>query len=100
MQVRLQFKTGPHLPSQDDLFRSFREQTEAAQRQWRERLAQDPASFAQLEVEVHDHFRHLADLMTASLLAQTTTAQDQATPGKKGGSRPPAPPDAPPSRGR
>ena len=99
MQVRLQSKTGPQLPSQDDLFRSFHEQTEVAQQQWRERLAYDPASFAQLEVEVHDHFRRLADLMTARLLAQTTTAQDQATPGKKGVSSPPTPRDAPPNRG-
>jgi hypothetical protein len=98
MKVRLQSKTGPQPPSQDDLFQSFREQTEAAQQQWRERLARDPASFARLEVEVHDHFRHLADLMTASLLAQTT-AQGQATPGKKGVSSPPTPRDAPPSRG-
>jgi hypothetical protein len=99
MQVRLQSKTGPQLPSQDDLFRSFREQTEAAQQQWQQRLAHNPAGFAQLEVEVHDHFRHLADLMTASLLAQTT-AQDQATPGKEGVSSPPTPHDAPPNRGR
>jgi hypothetical protein len=99
MQVRLQSKTGPQLPSQDDLFGSFREQTEVAQQQWREQLAHDPASFAQLEVEVHDHFRRLADLMTARLLAQTTTAQDQATPGKKGVSSPPTPRDAPPNRG-
>jgi hypothetical protein len=98
MQVRLQSKTGPQLPSHDDLFRSFREQTETAQQQWRERLAHDPASFARLEVEVHDHFRRLADLMTASLLAQTTT-QDQATPGKKGVSSPPTPRDAPRSHG-
>jgi len=92
MQVRLQSKTGPRLPSQDDLFRSFRQQTEAAQQRWQERLAQDPASFAQLEVEVHDHFRHLADLMTASLLAQ-------ATPGKKGVPNPPTPRDEPLSHG-
>jgi len=99
MQVRLQSNTGPQLPSQDDLFRSFREQTEAAQQLWRERLAHDPAGFAQLEVEIHDHFRRLADLMTASLLAQTATAQDRATPGKGGTSSPPAPRDAPLSRG-
>jgi hypothetical protein len=98
MQVRLQSKTGPQLPSQDDLFRSFREQTEAAQQHWQQRLAHDPACFAQVEVEVHDHFRHHADLITASLLAQTT-AQDQATPGKKGVSRPPTPRDAPRSHG-
>ncbi len=93
MQVRLRSKTGPRLPSQDDLFRSFREQTEAAQQQWRERLARDPARFAQLEVEVHDHFRHLADLMTASLL-------DQAMPGKKGVPQPLTRRDAPRNHGR
>jgi hypothetical protein len=97
--VRLPSKTGPQLPSQDDLFRCFREQTEAAQQQWQERLAQDPAGFAQLEVEVHDHFRRLADLMTASLLAQATTTQAQATPGKKGVSSPPTPRDEPPKDG-
>jgi hypothetical protein len=92
MQVRLQSKTGPRLPSQVDLFRSFREQTEAAQQQWQERLAHDPAGFAQLEVEIHDHFRHFADLMTASLL-------DQAMPGKKGVPPPPTPRDAPRNHG-
>jgi hypothetical protein len=99
MQVRLQSRTGPQLPSQDDLFRSFGEQTEAAQQQWQERLAHDPASFARLEVEVHDHFRRLADLMTASLLARATTAEHQATPGKKGVSSPPTPRDEPPRSG-
>ena len=99
MQVRLQSKTGPQLPSQDDLFRSFRERTEVAQQQWRERLAHDPACFAQLEVEVHDHFRRLADLMTASLLARTMTSQDQATPGKKGVPHPPTPRDEPRNHG-
>lgn len=86
------------MPSQDDLFRSFGEQTEAAQQQWQERLAHDPASFARLEVEVHDHFRRLADLMTASLLARAT-AEHQATPGKKGVSSPPTPRDEPPRSG-
>ncbi len=100
MQVRLQSKTGPLIPSGDDLLRSLREQTEALQARWRDRLAHDPAEFARLEVEVHDHFRRLADQMTASLLAQPTTTHDQAEPGKKGGPTPPAAPDAPPHRAR
>jgi len=98
MQVRLQSKTGPLIPSGDDLLRSLREQTEALQSQWRDRLAHDPAGFARLEVEIHDHFRRLADQMTASLLAQATT-HDQAEPGKKGVPTPPAA-DAPPNRAR
>ena len=54
MQVHLQSKTGPLIPSGDDLLRSLREQTEPLQSQWRDRLAHDPAGFAQLEVEIHD----------------------------------------------
>jgi hypothetical protein len=98
MQVRLQSKTGPLIPSDDDLLRSLREQTKALQSQWRDRLAHDPAGFAQLEVEIHDHFRRLADQMTASLLAQATMTHDQAEPGKKGVPTPPAAADAPPNR--
>ena len=83
MQVRLQSKTGPLIPSGDDLFRSLREQTEALQSQWQDRLAHDPAG-----------------QMTASLLAQATTTHDQAEPGKKGVPTPPAAAAAPPHRAR
>jgi hypothetical protein len=99
MQVHLQSKTGPLIPSGDDLLRSLREQAQILQSQWQDRLAHDPAGFAQLEVEIHDHFRRLADQMTASLLAQVTTTPDQAEPGKKGVPLPPAA-DAPPNRAR
>jgi hypothetical protein len=100
MQVHLHSKTGPLIPSGDDLLRSLREQTATLQAQWRDRLAHDPAGFARLEVEIQDHFRRLADQMTASLLAQATTTDDRAEPGKKGGPTPPAAPDAPPNRAR
>jgi hypothetical protein len=50
-----------------------------------DRLKQDPASFAQIEAEVHDRFRHLADQMTASLLAEATVSGARAVPEKKGG---------------
>jgi hypothetical protein len=69
MQVRLRSKAGPLIPSGNDLLGSLRKQTEALQTQWHDRLAHDPAGFAQLEVEIHDHFRRLADQMTASLPA-------------------------------
>jgi hypothetical protein len=100
MQVRLQSKTGPLIPSGDDLLRCLREQTQALQSQWRDRLAHDPAEFARLEVEIHDHFRRLADQMTASLLTQPTMPPDPAEPGVKGGLTPPAASDAPPHRAR
>jgi len=100
MQVRLQSRTGPSIPSGDDLLHSLRAQTQALQQQWRDRLAGDPASLARLEVEIHDHFRGLADQMTASLLAHTTTVDAQAQPGKKGGPIPPTAPDEAPRTGR
>jgi hypothetical protein len=56
-------------------------------------------SFGRLEVEIHDHFRRLADQMTASLLAEATIAEDQAEPGKKGTPTAPIPHDAPRRRG-
>jgi hypothetical protein len=100
MQVHLQSKSGPLISSGDDLLRSLREQTEALQQQWLDRLTHDPASLAQLEVEIHDHFRGLADQMTASLLAQATTDEDQTGPGKKGVSTPPTAPDEPRNNAR
>jgi hypothetical protein len=100
MQMRLQSKTGPQMPPKDDLLRNLREQTEAVRAHWLERPSRDPASFALLEVEIHDHSRHLADQMTASLLAQATAAEDQTEPGKKGGPLPPTLLDAPPKSAR
>ncbi len=99
MQVRLQSKTGPSIPLGDDLLPSLHAQTQALQQHWRDRLAGDPASLAQLEVEIPDHFRGLADQMTASLPAHTTTVDDQGEPGKKGDPIPATAPDEPPRTG-
>lgn len=60
------------------------QQLDAVKQQWLDQLNRDPASFARLEVEIHDHFRRLADQMTASLLAEATIREGQAVPGKKG----------------
>ena len=58
-----------------------------------------PPGSPQLEVEIHDHFRRLADQMTASLLAQATTTRRPGRAWKKGVPTPPAAADAPPNRG-
>jgi hypothetical protein len=100
MQVRLQSRTGPTIPTGDDLLQALQAQTETLRQQWLDRLAHDPASLAQLEVEIQGHFRGLADQMTASLLAQATTVDDPAEPGKKGVPSPPTAPDEPPRSGR
>jgi hypothetical protein len=84
MEIRSQSKTGPVVASPDDITANLGRQTDSLKQQWRDRLAHDPSSFARLEVEIHDHFRHLADQMTASLLADATTPGGQAGPEKKG----------------
>jgi hypothetical protein len=85
MEIRTSSKTGPLVPSLADVTARLGQQTEATKQQWLDRLAKDPASFARIEIEIHDHFRGLADQMTASLLAEVTTSGDRAEPEKKGG---------------
>jgi hypothetical protein len=84
MEIRTRSKTGPVVASLDDITARLSRQTDSLKQQWRDQLAHDPSSFARLEVEIHDHFRHLADQMTATLLAEATTPDDRAEPEKKG----------------
>jgi hypothetical protein len=88
MEIRTAAKTGPLVPSLAHITTRLGQQVDAIKPQWLDRLAKDPASFAQIEVEIHDHFRGLADQMTASLLAEATTSSDRAEPEKKGGVEP------------
>ena len=99
MEIRTQSKTGPVVASLDDITTKLNQQTDSLKQQWRDRLAHDPSTFARLEVEIHDHFRHLADQMTATLLADATAPDDQAGPEKKGAAAAPTNHGAPRSRG-
>jgi hypothetical protein len=85
MEIRTSSKSGLLVPSLANVTASLGQQTDATKQPWLDRLAKDPASFAQVEVEIHDHFRGLADQMTASLLAEATSSGDRAEPEKKGG---------------
>jgi hypothetical protein len=49
------------------------------EREWLERLTTDPASFARVELEVHDQARRQADLYVAGLLAKAS-AQPETAP--------------------
>ncbi len=99
MEIRTQSKTGPVVASLDDITAELSRQTDPLKQQWRDQLAHDPSSFARLEVEIHDHFRHLADQMTATLLADATPPDDRADPEKKGALAALADHDASQSRG-
>ena len=99
MEIRSQSKTGPLVPSLAEIPGKLSQQLDDVKQQWLDQLNRDPASFVRLEVEIHDHFRLLADQMTASLLAEATIAEDQAEPGKKGAPAAPIDRDAHRKRG-
>jgi hypothetical protein len=100
MEIRTRSQTGPLVAPRDDIAAKLAQQVDALKQTWCGQLAQDPASCARIEAESHDHFRNLADQMTASLLAEATTAADQAGPEKKGDLARPTPRDDPQRRGR
>ncbi len=86
MEIRNQSKTGPGVPPLAEIATVLSRQIDDMKPRLLDRLNHDPASFAQIEVEIHDRFRRLADQMTASLLAEakTTTSGERAEPEKKG----------------
>jgi hypothetical protein len=99
MEIRNQSKTGPVVPPLAEITATLSHQIDDMKRRLLDRLNRDPASFAQIEVEIHDRFRRLADQMTASLLAEATTSGNRGEPGKKGGQTAATDPDAPRRRG-
>ena len=82
MEIRNQSETGSVVPPLADLTATLSDQIDDMKQRLLDRLNRDPASFAQIEVEIHDRFRGLADQMTASLLAEatTTTSGERAGP--------------------
>jgi hypothetical protein len=100
MEIRNQSKTGPVVPPLAEITATMSDQIDDMKQGLLDRLNRDPASFAQIEVEIHDRFRRLADQMTASLLAEArATSGERAGPGKKGGPAMAIDRDAHPSRG-
>jgi hypothetical protein len=85
MEIRNQSQTGPVVPPLAELTATLSHQIDEMKQQLLDRLNRDPASFAQIELEIHDRFRCLADQLTASLLAETTIAGTRAEPEEKGG---------------
>ena len=84
MEIRTQSQTGPSAPPLAEITATRSRQIEDMTQPLLDRLNQDPARFAQIAVEIHDRFRHLADQMTASLLAAASILEDRAAPEKKG----------------
>ena len=88
MEIRSQSKTGPRVPSPPDLTASLRAATRCPVPAVAGPTGPGPRQLRRLEVEIHDHFRRLADQMTASLLATATEAKRPGRAWKKGGPDP------------
>ena len=82
--VRTRSRAGPAVPSLAEITATLSRQIEDMTPPLLDRLNRDPAGFARIEVEIHDRFRHLADQMTAGLLAAATVSGDRAAPEKEG----------------
>src|SRR4051794_192859 len=99
MEIRNQSKTGPVIPPLAEITATLSHQIDDMKQRLLDRLNRDPASFAQIEVEIHERFRRLADQMTANLLAETTISGERAEPEKRGDHARPSDRDAPRRRG-
>ena len=99
MEIRSQSKTGPVVPPLAEITAALSHEVDDLRQRLLDRLSRDPASFAQIEVEIHDRFRRLADQMTASLLAEATASGEPPKSGKRGGPAGPTDRDAPRRRG-
>ena len=83
MRIRFDSKTGPDVPDPTEALAQIQQLLAAQQQTWSDRLTRDPATFAQLEHEVHLAFGQLADRCVASLLAQAAQASALAEQAKK-----------------
>ena len=83
MRVRLDSPTGADVPAPLTTLQQIHDQLLAEQQRWADQLAHDPASFPQLEPQVHHAFQQLADRLVASLLAQAAQQPALQQQGKK-----------------
>src|SRR5947209_17967794 len=70
--AKRQRPTGPPAPSPAAVADQTGRLLAEREHEWLERLTTDPASFAAVEREVHEHARRQADLYVAGLLAKAS----------------------------
>jgi hypothetical protein len=73
MKFRLGGKSGSEVPPLERSLQDLQASLTQQQKQWAEQLARHPASFVQLEQQIHRAFAGLADRCVASLLAHAAT---------------------------
>jgi hypothetical protein len=83
MEVRMQSKNGTVLTGIDPALMEIHQRLQARPKEWLKTLQQDPGKFADLEKEVHQAFKQMADQIVAGLLAETTADAAFAEAAKK-----------------
>jgi hypothetical protein len=69
MKFRFGGQSGSEVPPLEQSLEHLQDALAQQQKQWAEQLARDPASFSQLEPQIHRAFQQFADRCAASLLA-------------------------------
>jgi hypothetical protein len=72
MKVRLDSPEGPQVMSPSATIDHFAKQARLRQTQWKQRLAEDPDAFAEIEQEIDQHYRQGAGHLVAALLEKVT----------------------------
>jgi hypothetical protein len=83
MKFRLRSKSGSEVLPLEQSLQNLQASLAQQQQRWAEQLARDPASFAQLEPQIHLAFQQLADHCAASLLAHAGVQTSCAEAAKK-----------------
>lgn len=83
MEVRMESHQGTQLNGIDPVLAEIQQRLKAHPQAWLKTLQQNPASFANLEQEVHRAFAQMADQVMAGLLAQATAGSAFADAAKK-----------------
>ena len=72
MEVRIESKNGAVVSSVGEVVSTIAQELQRRPADWLQTLKADPARLGELEQEVHDTFRHLADQVVAGLLAEAS----------------------------
>jgi hypothetical protein len=74
MDVRSSSQSGPRVALPAAVVEEVARQLRDQHPEWLQPLSDHPERFADLELQVHQHFRGLADQLVASLLAQASAS--------------------------
>ena len=73
MEIRMESTDGALVGSPSESIRHFERQSRIRQREWGERLANEPDAFSEIEQEIDQHYRLGAGHLVAALLGRVTS---------------------------